>query len=205
MASHSRHRASAPRRLPAFWCALVALTVRPVSHSRQDGTQRSQGPELASGCGQPDPLSVPAGDRVQFRRDAVLRSPGSSGGFAGRRALRIHNGLNLRQVRSKAARTMRKDHVIRMGHVGRLVSQKNQARMIKGLAIARAVTGRDLRLEDCGQRAADGRSRADRPLRPGSPTPSCSPGRSPGRPSTRNSGNGTPLSCPRSSRVLQMR
>ena len=58
---------------------------------------------------------------------------------------------------------MRKDHVIRMGHVGRLVSQKNQARMIKGLAIVAGGDGALPAARDCGQRAADGPSRADRP------------------------------------------
>jgi glycosyltransferase involved in cell wall biosynthesis len=70
--------------------------------------------------------------------------------LAGDRALRIYNGLDLGRVRDRASRVRTGDGTVRIGHVGRLVEQKNQARMIEGLARARAVTGLDLRLEIVG-------------------------------------------------------
>ncbi|KPQ17786.1 MAG: Glycosyltransferase [Rhodobacteraceae bacterium HLUCCO18] len=149
MASHSPDIVHLHHAVSAFWCALVALTVRPVpilvktEHNDHRGQSWHQGAVNL--------ILYPFLRAIVCNSDATLSSFSRiERWLAGRRALRIHNGLNLRQVRSKAARTMRKDHVIRMGHVGRLVSQKNQARMIKGLAIARAVTGRDLRLEIVG-------------------------------------------------------
>jgi glycosyltransferase involved in cell wall biosynthesis len=133
----------------AFWCTLVALTVRPMpilvktehnDHRRQRWHQ-----------GAVNVIIYPFMRAIVCNSDATLASFSRlERWLAGTRALRIHNGMNLRQVRSKAARTTGGDHVIRIGHVGRLVAQKNQARMIEGLAIARAVTGRDLRLEIVG-------------------------------------------------------
>ncbi|MEM6888571.1 MAG: glycosyltransferase [Pseudomonadota bacterium] len=70
--------------------------------------------------------------------------------LAGGRSLRIYNGVDLRKVRTNVTPAQTPGDSIVIGNIGRLVAQKNQARLIAGLAIARARTGRDIRLEIIG-------------------------------------------------------
>jgi glycosyltransferase involved in cell wall biosynthesis len=149
IASHCPDIVHLHHAVSAFWCALVAQTVRPVPILVK--TEHNDLRQQRWHQGAVNLILYP------FLRAIVCNSDATMSSFsrierwlAGRRALRIHNGLNLRRVRSNAMGTSRADHVVRIGHVGRLVSQKNQARMIEGLALARAATGRDLRLEIVG-------------------------------------------------------
>ncbi len=70
--------------------------------------------------------------------------------LAGHKARRIYNGLNLSRVRSAVPFGTHKDGVIRIGHVARLVAQKNQTRLIHAFAKARKTSGKDMRLEIVG-------------------------------------------------------
>ncbi len=149
VASHSPDIVHVHHAVSAFWCALVALTVRPVpilvktEHNDHRGQRWHQGAVNL--------ILYPLLRAIVCNSDATLASFSRiERWLAGTRALRIHNGLDLRRVRSNAVGASHADRVVRIGHVGRLVSQKNQARMIDGLAVARAATGRDLRLEIVG-------------------------------------------------------
>jgi glycosyltransferase involved in cell wall biosynthesis len=66
------------------------------------------------------------------------------------RGLRIYNGLDLGRIRAMAQGRAPRAGPIRIGHVGRLVEQKNQARLIEALARARRESGLDLRLDIVG-------------------------------------------------------
>lgn len=133
----------------AFWCALVALTIRPVpilvktehnDHRAQPAYQRAV-----------NALLYPFLGAIVCNSDATLASfTGLERRLAGSRALRIYNGTDLAAVRAKSRPGRRAGPAVRIGHVGRLVPQKNQARLIRGLAAARAATGRDIRLEIVG-------------------------------------------------------
>jgi glycosyltransferase involved in cell wall biosynthesis len=70
--------------------------------------------------------------------------------LAGTRARRIYNGLDLGRIRAMAQGRAPREGPIRIGHVGRLVEQKNQARLIEALARARRESGLDLRLDIVG-------------------------------------------------------
>jgi glycosyltransferase involved in cell wall biosynthesis len=133
----------------AFWGGLVARTIRPAPLlvKTEHNDHRAQRPYQAV----INAMLYPRLRAIVCNSDTTLASFSAVERLlAGDRALRIYNGLDLGRVRDRASRVRTGDGTVRIGHVGRLVEQKNQARMIEGLARARAVTGLDLRLEIVG-------------------------------------------------------
>lgn len=75
--------------------------------------------------------------------------------IAGDRVMRIYNGVDISRIVSiihvcaEGERSEANDSFV-LGHVGRLTAQKNQARLIKAFAAAKAVAPIDLKLEIVG-------------------------------------------------------
>jgi glycosyltransferase involved in cell wall biosynthesis len=137
----------------ALWAVLAALTVRPspILLKSEHNDHRFQ----PWHHGAINVLLYPLLSAIVCNSDTTLASFSRlERRLAGRKALRIYNGVNLGAVRSRSASrpsaALHPDRTVRIGHVARLVPQKNQARLIEGLAHARRATGRDLRLEIVG-------------------------------------------------------
>lgn len=133
----------------AFWCTLFGLLRRPrpllvkTEHNDHRFLPRHQ---LAINM-----LIYPVLRRIICNSDTTLASfTHSERLLAGRRGLRIYNGVDLSRVRSHPAPDNLPQPPVVIGNIGRLVPQKNQARLIAGLAAARATTGRDIRLDIVG-------------------------------------------------------
>jgi glycosyltransferase involved in cell wall biosynthesis len=133
----------------AFWCAAVAATVRPLpilvkTEHNDHGAQHWHQSAIHM-------MLYPFLRAIVCNSDATLASfSGVERRLAGGRAGRIYNGLDIAGVRAKTRVGRAEAGVIRIGHVGRLVPQKNQARLIRGLAAARVASGLDLRLDIVG-------------------------------------------------------
>ena len=85
--------------------------------------------------------------------------------LAGKRSLPIYNGVDMDKVLAAEPTggvTAEKDPdaPLVIGHVGRLVPQKNQVRLVRALARARAISGRNIRIEVIGGGALEEQLRA---------------------------------------------
>jgi glycosyltransferase involved in cell wall biosynthesis len=133
----------------AFWAAVASLSVRPmpILVKTEHNDHRSQ-PWYQGAI---NLALYPFFRAIVCNSDSTLASfSATETWLSGARGLRIYNGLDLTRVRAKGRGRARGDGPFHVGHVGRLVAQKNQARLIEGLAIARTRSDRDIRLEIVG-------------------------------------------------------
>lgn len=133
----------------AFWCTVLGLTSRPrpLLVKTEHNDHRFLPPHQLG----INALIYPALSRIVCNSDTTLASFTSlEKKLAGQRGMRIYNGVDLDRVRAHPTpHILPKDPIV-IGNIGRLVAQKNQNRLILGLAAARAASGRDIRLEIVG-------------------------------------------------------
>jgi len=102
-------------------------------------------------------LVFPFQSRIICNSDTTLNSFMRSEKLLARdRAVRIYNGVDTQRIRTVMNENGVQERgssskVYTLGHVGRLVPQKNQLRLLEGFAQARAAASVDLRLEIIGE------------------------------------------------------
>ena len=139
----------------AFWVALLVLFSlhRPILIKTEHNDHRFlPGHQLAINA-----LLYPFLKRIVCNSDTTLASfTALEKRLSGDRGLRIYNGVDIARVRRHAPPATTPDTApspdapVLIGSIGRLVPQKNQHRLIAGLAAARATSGRDIRLDIVG-------------------------------------------------------
>lgn len=133
----------------AFWCTALGLIHRPrpiLVKTEHNDHRFLPSHQLAINA-----AIYPALSRIICNSDTTLASfTALERKLAGQRGCRIYNGVNLERVRAHPKPKTRAQSPIVIGNIGRLVPQKNQLRLIAGLAHARKTSQRDIRLEIVG-------------------------------------------------------
>ncbi len=138
-----------------FWCALISVTIwpRPLLIKTEHNDHR----HLPGHQHAINTILYPFLSRIVCNSDTTMASFTWLGkALSGLRRIRIYNGVDIDRVRSeKYAAGFRGtpglQKTIVIGNIGRLVPQKNQHRLIRGLALARQRSGSDIRLEIVGE------------------------------------------------------
>ncbi|MEM6577884.1 MAG: glycosyltransferase [Pseudomonadota bacterium] len=133
----------------AFWCTLLGLLAQ--KRPRLVKTEHNDHKFLPWHQRAINTLIYPFISRIVCNSDTTRASfTWLENLLAGRRAQRIYNGVNLTRVRAHPRPEKLPASPIVIGNIGRLVPQKNQHRLIQGLAAARAASDCELRLEIVG-------------------------------------------------------